>query len=261
MILLKKIIIKKEEKNFSFFKYLMFTYFKKCKIYDRYIVDDIFYLPFKKRLNNSYKKALINYLKTKKVTHFLSFEKELERVFKNTFCVIDGKNIYNTIFLDILNFITKGQLYEYELIFISDNIKEIKMLMEKAAKKVKSISVLTEKPHLYESIKDLLFIKYGVLLNIKTKKEKLKKHNKIYINCGINRVFNTSFFKNVNMIDIYKIYDGAYNNIILEENLKEKEYTKRLSCAFSLELAEYLYNDKKDKKFKIVNMKKIDVDN
>ena len=103
---------------------------------------------------------------------------------------------------------------------------------------------------------DFLLSKYGVKLNIRTKKEKLKKHNKIYINCGSNRVFEKNFFKNVNMLDIYNVYEGVFNTIILEATAKEKEYTKALKCPYSLALAEFLYGTQNVKKVKIVNIKK-----
>lgn len=253
---MKKIIIKKEEKNFSYIFYFIFTYLKKYKIYDRFIKEDIFYLPFKKRLNSAYLRALKEYLKSKKITHFLSFDKEIERAFKNTFSAINGNKIYNTIFIDILEFLSENNLNSYEIVFVSDNVKEIKNLIEKCIKKVKAVSVLTEKPFLYESIKDYALLKYGVNINIRTKKEKLKKHNKIYVNCGSNRVFDYTFFNNVNMLDIYSVYKEGLKTIILEAQSKEKEYTKALNWPYSLALAEFLHPNENNKKLKIVSIKK-----
>lgn len=251
-----KLILVKNKKSFSYLRYFLFTYFKNYSVYDKFIEDDIFYIPFKKRLSDAYLNALKTYLKTKNMQLFLSFDEEIKKEFKKVFSTINIINIYNTIFLDVLKFFTKNNLYEYEIIFVSDNIKEIKDLIDKCIKNVKSVSVLTEKPYLYESMKDYVFLKYGVLLNVKSKKEKLKKHNKIYVNCGYIRVFDKNLFKNVNMIDVFDVYEGVINSIILEANQKEKEYARKLDCPYSLALAEFLYGEEKEKKYKIVNIKK-----
>lgn len=253
---MKKIILTKTKNDFSYIRYFMFLYFKKYSLYEKYIKENIFFIPYKKRLNSRYFRRIKEFLKLKEITDFFSFDDEINAYFKKHFCAIYGKNIYRDIFCDIINFITNEKTYEYDLVFISDNIKEIKLLVEKTVKKVKSISVLTQKPFLYESMKDYFFLKYGVTLNVKTKKEKLKKHNKIYINCGANRTFDKNTFKGVNILDIYNVYDGAYNTIILESKEKEKEYTNLLNCPYLIGLAEVLYDGEKGKKYKIADIKK-----
>ena len=253
---MKKIILTKTKNDFSYIRYFMFLYFKKYNLYKKYIKENIFFIPYKKRLNNRYLQRIKEFMKYEKITDFFTYEEEIKSYFKNYFCVIYGKNIYRDIFCDIINFMTKEKSYEYELIFISDNIKEIKILAEKTVKKVKSISVLTQKPFLYESMKDYFFFKYGVLLNIKTKKEKLKKHNKLYINCGANRTFDKNSFAGVNILDIYNVYEGAYKTIILESKGKEKEYTNLLKCPYLIGLAEFLHDGKQGKKYKIADIKK-----
>ena len=94
------------------------------------------------------------------------------------------------------------------------------------------------------------------MLNIKVKKEKLKKNNKIYVNAGGMRVFDKSLFKNVNLIDIYSVYEGGLNEIIFENNNLSKEYTKLLKCPYSAALADFLEQEKSEEKLKIVNIKK-----
>lgn len=250
------IILKKSKENFSYIRYFMFIYLKKYRVYEKNIKNDILFIPYKKRLNSRYLKALVEFLRSKNTEKFMTFDEDIKNEFKKYFSVIYGKNIYNTIFYDILNFMSKNKLYEYEIIFISDNIKEIKNLIDKCVKNVKAISVFTQKPHLYESMQDYTISKYGVLLNIKTKKDKIKKHNKIYVNCGHSEVFDKGMFKNVNLLDIYNVYENSFSSIILESTAKEKEYTKVLECPYSLALAEFLYGNESDKKYKIVNIKK-----
>ena len=72
---MNKIIIKKCENNFSYIRYFIFTYIKKYSVYEKYIEEDIFYLPYKKRLNKAYLKALVEFLKKKNISVFLSFDK------------------------------------------------------------------------------------------------------------------------------------------------------------------------------------------
>ena len=250
------IILKKSKNNFSYIRYFLFTYLKIYRVYEKYFDEKVFYIPYKKELNLRYFERLKEFLRSKKVIKILPLDKDLKEYFKKYFSVIYGKYIYNTIFCDILNFLAHNRLFEYEIIFISDNVKEIKEKIEKCIKKCEAVSVLTDKPSLYESLKEYTLYKYGVVLNIKTKKEKLKKKNKIYVNSGHSMNFDKGFFKNVNLLDIYCVYDGAYNNIILECDKEEKDFTKSLDCQFSLGIAEFLYGKEYEKKFKIKALKK-----
>lgn len=253
---MNKIILKLSEERFSFLKYILFTYFKCNKIYEQNIEKNVFFVPFRKTLKSAYIKALSRFLKYKNIKVIMCVEREINRYFKSNFSIINGINIYRTIFCDILNYLSNNKLFDYEIIFISDNIKEIKLLAEKCIKNVKNISVLTNKPFLYESTRDYFFEKYGVMLNIKVKKDKLKKHNKIYVNAGGMRVFDKSLFKNLNLIDIYGVYEGGFNEIIFENNKLSKEYTKLLKCPYCAALADFLEQEKSEEKIKIVNIKK-----
>lgn len=253
---MNKMILKLSYEKFSFVKYFLFTYFKLEKIYDKNIEKDIFFIPFKKRLKPRYIAALTRFLKRKNIKEILVLDEEIKEYFRTEFSIIIGKNIYRAIFCEALDFLADGKLDNYEIVFISDNIAEIKKEAESCVKKVKSISVLTNKAYLYESMRDYFLEKYGVMINIKTKKEKLKKHNKIYVNAGSVRVFEKTLFKNVNLLDIYNVYEGGFNHIILENTKASKEYTKLLKCAHSAALAEFLEEDKKANNLKIVNIKK-----
>lgn len=253
---MNKIILKLSEERFSYLKYILFTYFKCNKIYEKNIEKNVFFVPFKKTLKSAYIKGLSRFLKSKNIKEIMCVEKETIKHFKKEFSIIDGKNIYRTIFCDILTFLSCNKLFDYEIIFISDNIKEIKFLAENCVKHVKSLSVLTNKPFLYESMRDYFFEKYGVMLNIKVKKERLKKHNKIYVNAGGMRVFDKYLFKNLHLIDIYGVYEGGFNEIIFENNKLSKEYTKLLKCPYCAALADFLEQDKSDEKLKILNIKK-----
>lgn len=251
-----KLILKKSKDGFSYIRYFLFVYFKRYGLYEKYIENNTFKIPYKKTINLRYKEALKEFLRWKKTEKILPLDDDLKEEFKKYFSVINGKNIYNTIFCDALNFLADNRLFEYEIIFVSDNIKEIKSRIEQCAKSVKGISVLTKRPHLYESLSEFTLYKYGVLLNIKTKSEKLKKNKKIYVNCGHSPLFDKGFFKNVNMIDIYDVYEGAYKNIILKADEEEKEIIKCLKCPFSIGFAEFLYGKETEKKFKISAIKK-----
>lgn len=253
---MKRIIVKKQKEGFSYIKYVLFTYFKKYSLFDEFLKKDVLFIPYKKRLKSAYLKAICVFLKSKGTKEILALDEDVKNVLKYNFSVINGENIYSAIFNNILDFLASGKLYEYEVIFLSDNIKEIKKLSEKCVKNVKNISILTEKPYLYESLKDLMIQKYGVTLNIRTRKEKLKKKNKIYVNAGFHRVFEKGTFNNVNILDIYNVYEGGYNEIILYPDKKAKEYTNLLKCPYNQALAEFLYGEKIPDDLKIVNIKK-----
>ena len=250
------LILKKSKNGFSYIRYFLFSYFKRYNLYEKYIEKSVFKIPYKNELKPRYKEALKEFLRYKKTEKILPLDDDLKEYFKKYFSVICGENIYNTIVYDALEFLAGGRLYEYEIVFVSDNIKEIKNIIEKCIKYAGGISVLTKRPELYEGLAEFTLYKYGVLLNIKTKNEKLKKNKKIYVNCGHSVIFDKGFFKNVNMLDIYNVYDGAKRNIILKADEKEKEFSKSLNCPFSIGLAEFLYGKECDKKFKIVSIKK-----
>lgn len=250
------IILKKSKNNFSHIRYFLFTYFKIYSVYEKYYNENVFFIPYKKTLSLRYLERLKEFLRKKETVKILPLDEDIKEYFKKYFSVIYGKNIYNTIFCDVLKFLSNNRLFEYEIIFISDNVKEIKNKIEDCIKYVLSVSVLTDKPNLYESMKEYTLYKYGVALNIKTKKEKLKKKNKIYVNCGHSPVFDKSFFKNVNLLDIYGVYEGGYKNIILDANSKEKEFAKSLDCPFSHRIAEFLYGKECEKKYKLLSIKK-----
>lgn len=250
------IILKKSKNNFSYIRYFLFTYLKIYSVYEKYFNENIFYIPYKKTLKLRYFERLKEFLRKKEVIKILALEEDIKEYFKKYFSVIYGKYIYSTIFYNVLEFLANGRLFDYEIIFVSDNLKEIKIMIEKCVKNVKSVSVLTNSEHLYDSLAEFTLYKYGTELNIRTKKEKLKKKNKIYVNCGHNLVFEKNFFKNVNMLDIYGVYEGAYKNIILEAKETEKEFIKLLECEFLMSIAEFLYGKECDKKFKIKAVKK-----
>jgi len=257
---MNKILAYTKKENFSYILYFLFTYLKIDKAYKKYLNENIFEIPYKKSIKQRYIEALKRFLRKNnisKICFFKNEKKEIIEEFKISFSIINGKKIYSAIFKDILLYLSQNMLHEYEVIFISDNLKEISEMARKCVKNVKNISVLTEKPYLYESIKDEFFKKYGISINTKTKKDKLKKHNKIYVNCGANKVFPENTFKNVNIIDIYNVYEGAYNEIILCAEGNIKKYINELKTPLNLRCAEFFEDEKNVKKYKIANIKKL----
>ena len=88
---MNKIILKLSEERFSYLKYILFTYFKCNKIYEKNIEKTVFFVPYKKNLKSAYIKALSRFLKSKNIKEIMCVEKEIKKDFQTEFSIINGR--------------------------------------------------------------------------------------------------------------------------------------------------------------------------
>ncbi|WP_249313429.1 hypothetical protein [Congzhengia minquanensis] len=188
------------------------------------------------------------------------------------FQIMKGSAIFYEMFQDFLTYFAEKKGYhlnECDLVLISNNPKEVKKYMLKCVRIVKAISVYTTNPGKFENLANEFREKYGIFIHIKGKNDKVKKYNKIYINCEADRIVDEGFFQSVNLIDIYKIYKGGFSEILLSYKTNEEEFLKENRVIKNLSFTEFYFKiqqtniDKitipiflKDKNYKIVNIRK-----
>ena len=177
------------------------------------------------------------------------------------------KEIFIENFNKIIDFFSKKKnikLTDSEIVFIVNKPECAREFILKCYKKIKKFSVITSYPGAFEFLKDELLEKYGIFLNIAGNNEKVKKLNKIYINCEEENVLNKDYFVNANLIDIYNIYNKGYYNIEVffksdDDNfIKEKKIKKNLSFAAFYTESLKIKGFKEYEEIKIINIKNYD---
>lgn len=201
---------------------------------------------------------------------FYQIEDDLLRYYLNCeFQRVKGYDTFRTLFPRILTYFAtkKGyNLNEIELCFITNHLDKAKALIMKSFKKVKGITVYTQNPMDFENFTKEFRETYGIFIHVHGKNDKVKKYNKIYINCEDNRIFDEDYFKTVNLIDIYGTYNGGYQDIIFSYKTKDDFFLKENHIVKNLMFTEFYFNYvvfhtdqhfQNEKNYKIVNIRKL----
>ncbi len=220
----------------------------------------IYEVPIMKRKKNYLK--VCKYLKNKGVKN-VYFSKLTDSVLsydlKTEFQYIYGENNFYNNFVSVLEFFAQKKgipLKESTVAFISDDVKKTEQLLLKIYKKIKKIVVYTRNVDKFKYLSSKFRTEYGIDIDVRKKEIKPKKYRHIYINTEKERIMEKSLFKNCFCIDIYKIYQNSYNDVVFhyktpfDSFLKEHKIEKRLSFS-----AYYLKNTAKD--YKIINIIKL----
>ena len=267
--------------KFDFLLYRLFGWkkmLKKITFCQNHI--NLFTLPLPKKMKERQKKKyftkLCNYfhrLDIQSVCCSNIMDDLLRYYLKTEFQWIDGSAVFSELFFDVISSfcVKKGyNLEECELIFLSNCPKDVRNYIEKSLKKVKKISIFTTNPSLFDGFVQEFRDQYGIFIQVKGKDDKVKKYNKIYINCEPDRIVDESFFSSVHLIDPYRVYHGAFNEILLSYKTDEDAFIKEHHIIKNLPFTEYyirsvtLNADKnfvksflKKNHYKIVNIKKL----
>lgn len=191
---------------------------------------------------------------------------------RTEFYILKGISVFYDAFYDILERFSKKigySLKECELVLISNYPREVRQYILKIIKHVKSIVVYTTKPDKFTNMIEDIKNQYGIYITLKSKEDRAKKYNKIYVNIEPTPIFKESFFQSVHIIDIYKFYKGAFQDVIFSYNTVEDYIIKENKIIKNLCFTEYYkktYNDNENKEktskilkknhYKIVNLVK-----
>lgn len=231
---------------------------------------NLFYIPIHEKMKESYKEkyfqSVCRYLRgqgIKEVCFDTIKDTLLQESLKKEFQIVSGVYIFYTLFQDILQFLVKKRgfkLHECEIAFISNKPEQVEKYLLKCIKTVKSICVFTTDPARFESLVQKTRDTYGLFLKVHGKKEKVKKYNKIYINLEEFRIFDKAFFKYVHCLDIYNVYESAYNDVLLHYKTEADDFLKKNKIKKNLCFTDYLIKTGfifKQNHNKIVNIRKI----
>lgn len=193
----------------------------------------------------------------------------LQDYLKREFTIFYGREIFIDIFPEVLKFFTKKKGYslnECELVFIANYPEDIVQYLEKCKKMVKNISVFTNNKENFEKITNHFLKNYGIHMHLLGENDKIKKHQRIYINCEPIKIVKETFFESVFLIDIFNIYKGAFSKIILFYKTEDDKFLKENEVIKNLSFTSFYVKEKggkadihaflKNKNFKIMNIKK-----
>lgn len=273
-----------EEKKVSKPEFFLFYYFgwKKLLKKNTYLKENMCLLKIplpeftKEEKKKRYFLKVMRYLKKKNVKKlYINHiqDNQLKCILKKEFPVFYGKELFSAYFSDILKFFITKKGYRSEsceIIFISNYPKVVREYILQCYKNVKNISIFTTNGTLFQALIDEFREKYGMFIQKKGKNDKVKKHNKIYVNLDAERIVDSAFFKDANILDIYDIYKNAINEILFSYKIKDNSFLKENKIVKNIPFTEYyakaLCKEKdgkkmidflKEKHYKIVNIKKL----
>ena len=191
---------------------------------------------------------------------------------KTEFYIFNGASVFYSCFDEILNHFSQKieySLKECEVALISNYPKEAKQYILKIIRDVKSVVIYTKQPDKFKNMVEEIKNQYGIYITLKNQEERLKKYKRIYVNLEPLPIFKETLFKSLYMIDIYKVYKGAFCDVIISYTTKEDNMINEYQIIKNLCFTEYLkklhhFNEKwenstknfKENDYKIVNIVK-----
>lgn len=258
----------KEKENCTRKEIFFLKFFGGKRFFKKYFFHtdeiDIFCVPLIHK--EKYYKKVCKYLKEKKVKKvYTPIDKNnpFALYMKKEFTYMVPEQALSLFFEEVLAFFAqkKGiELKDCILSFICNDVILVEKFLSQIYKKVKGISIYTNQAEKFTSLHKKWREKCGMEIEIKGQDDKVKKYNHIYINLEKEKIFKETFFMNANCIDIYRLYKGTYNEILMHFKTASEAYIKEHKIIKNLTFTEYYMqkNDKFSKKhYKIVNIKKL----
>lgn len=203
------------------------------------------------KLKKLYFKKLCNFFHKMHIRNICAYNIKdalLAYELRNEFNILKGISVFYDHFYDILKRFSQKMGYplqECELVLISNYPKEAQQYILKMIKDVKSIAIFTTKPDHFKNMVEEIKNQYGIYITLKNQDDKVKKCKKVYINLEPTPIFKESFFQSVHMIDLYQLYQGAFQDVIFSYNTVEEDVIKKNKIIKNLCFTEYykkLYN-------------------
>lgn len=232
-------ILRRKHNNLPlFFKKLVFLYKNFFNIITKKTVEDvnIWVLPIQRKysitkMNNLLRKISM-YNDNIYVFSENLYNKEILKLI-NTYNIsyLNGKRIKNFLIFKILEYIKTIQnqkLESFEITILVNNISELNIyLIEKLARTVKSIKVVSSNIYKFKNLEEKLYNEYGIAIQFSNSYKKSLAKSKIVINLDFNEIdineyelFNKSIIVNCAENDV-KIKSKLFNGIIINScNIK-----------------------------------------
>lgn len=232
-------ILRRKHNNLPlFFKKLVFLYKNFFNIITKKTVEDvnIWGLPIQRKysitkMNNLLRKISM-YNDNIYVFSENLYNKEILKLI-NTYNIsyLNGKRIKNFLIFKILEYIKTIQnqkLESFEITILVNNISELNIyLIEKLARTVKSIKVVSSNIYKFKNLEEKLYNEYGIAIQFSNSYKKSLAKSKIVINLDFNEIdineyelFNKSIIVNCAENDV-KIKSKLFNGIIINScNIK-----------------------------------------
>lgn len=221
-----------------FFKKVIYTYKNIFNIITKKKVEDanIWILPIQEKysinkINNIFKKLSVH---NENIYVFIEdmYNKEILNLLnKYSINYLDGKKLKKFLIFGILEYIKTVQsqnLESFEITILVNDISEINIyLIEKLAKTVKNIKVVSSNIYKFKNLEEKMYNEYGIAIQFSNSYKKSLAKSKIIINLDFNEIdineyklFDKSIIINCTENDI-KIKSKLFNGIVINScNIK-----------------------------------------
>lgn len=226
------ILIRKHSNLPLLLKKLIFLYKNLFNVITKKKVEntDIWILPIKEKnqinkINNVLKKLSMYSGNIYVFTEDMYNKEILDLINKYSINYLDGKKLKKYLIFKVLEYIKTIQnqdLESLEVTILVNNISELNIyLIEKLAKMVKSIKVVSSNMYKFKNLEEKMYNEYGIAIQFSNSYKKSLAKSKIIINLDFNEIdineyklFNNSIIINGTKNDI-KIKSKLFNGIVI----------------------------------------------
>lgn len=252
-------------------KKLIFLYKNIFNVITKKKVEDenIWILPIQEKysinkINNIFKKLSVHNENIYVFSEDMYNKEILDLINKYSINYLEGKKLKKFLIFKVLEYIKTIQnqdLESFEISILVNDVSELNIyLIEKLAKTVKSIKVVSSKIYKFKNLEEKMYKEYGIAIQFSNSYKKSLAKSKIIINLDFNEIdineyelFNKSIIINCTENDI-KIKSKLFNGIVINScNIKLpkiiKEKFKRINIYDGyncLTLYESILNKEKD---------------
>lgn len=232
-------ILKRKHTKFSvFLKKILFLYKTIFNVITKKKVEDIniWVIPIQEKysinkMNNILKKISVHSEKIYVFPEKMYNKETLNLINKYGIKYLDGKRLKKFLIFNILEYIKtmqKKRLESFEITILVNDISELNTyLIEKLARTVKSIKIVSSNIYKFKNMEEKLYNEYGIAMQFSNSYKKSLAKSKIIINLDFNEIdineytlFNNSIIINCAEKEI-KIKSKLFNGIVINSyNIK-----------------------------------------
>ena len=209
----------------------VFAYFR--KLFAKIIIENIengiiILVPKYKFCSNIIKKRMLKQIRKyliQEEINYIVFEKELEHLKKefNNIKILNGKYCMKSLVLPVLEYILKINKRNINLenvyIFVNQYTRNNIELIEKLARNVKTVNIITENLKYFKKLESFLYNE-GILITVSNNKKKSANRAKFIINMDFPKEIFENYVINmdsiiINLTDEKIFFENAFRGIIV----------------------------------------------